>query len=69
MPHRSRAGVCIIRAEQQPTYLLIEVTTKLDLTDDTGSALPDRNVSTTDPQEALAVVWNFLASFDEVEIV
>jgi hypothetical protein len=69
MPHRSRAGVCIIRVEQQPTYLLIEISTKLDLHQDIGSVLPDRNVSTTDPDLALAAVWQFLAWFDDAEII
>lgn len=58
-----RAGVCIIRVEPQPTYLLITITVHRHVGQTVFSALPQLERKVADPDQALNLVAGFLASF------
>ena len=62
---RLRVGVCTLRVESQPDYLLITVTANENLDRGLYSARPDPRQRFTDPEEALQAVAEFLHRFAE----
>lgn len=56
-------GVCIVRIEPQPTYLLITITGYRHVGDTVFAARPELERTVADPEQAVAVIARFLASF------
>lgn len=59
----SKTGVCIIRVESQPDSLIIAVSTRRDIDRSVHTAFEDRPRYFTQPEDALAVIEQFLAAF------
>ncbi|MBG0737941.1 hypothetical protein IV500_00605 [Paeniglutamicibacter antarcticus] len=60
---RSKTGVCIVRVETQPESLLIAVSARRDVDSNLHSAFEERPRYFTEPDAALAVIVQFLYSF------
>ncbi|MEO6531026.1 MAG: hypothetical protein ABI563_06650 [Specibacter sp.] len=59
----STTGVCIIRVEAQPDGLIIAVSTRRDIDRSVHTAFEDRPRYFTKPEDALAVIEQFLEAF------